>query len=202
VSSLRVALTFDAEHPSRERCPAGNIDRILDALQAAAVRATFFVQGRWATAYPESARRIAAGGHLIGNHSNFHAPMPVLSDAGIVVDIRGAAPRINEVTGADPKPWLRCPFGRGQEDPRVVAAANSLGYRMAGWDVDGRDWDEERTPASLESDVVQGVVRHGDGVVVLLHSWPEPTLLALPPIIESLREQGFGFAKIDEVADG
>jgi peptidoglycan/xylan/chitin deacetylase (PgdA/CDA1 family) len=202
VSDRRAALTFDAEHPSRRNCPPGNVDRILDALATSTVRATFFVQGRWATAYPDTARRIASGGHLIGNHSNHHAPMTLLSDDGIVEDLRGAEERIRSVTGVDPRPWLRCPFGRGQEDHRVVAAAGALGYRMAGWDVDGRDWDEDRTAVAVQDDVVRGVLRHGDGAVVLLHSWPEPTLHALPRIIQSLGAEGFGFVTFDEVADG
>jgi len=49
--AFRVALTFDAEHPDRPARP-GNDERLLDALAAAGVRATFFVQGRWAEAYP------------------------------------------------------------------------------------------------------------------------------------------------------
>jgi len=202
VSSRRAALTFDAEHPSRSHCAPATIDGILDVLDSSAVRATFFVQGRWATAYPDVARRIASNGHRIGNHSNHHAPMTLLPDEGIAEDIRGAEERIRAVAGADPRPWFRCPFGRGQDDPRVIAAASSLGYRMAGWDVDGRDWDEGRTPSSLQDDVVREVVRHGDGAVVLLHSWPEPTRQALPHTIEALRAEGFEFVTFDEVADG
>ncbi len=41
------------------------------------------MQGRWATANPALARRIADDGHLIGNHSQSHAPMDMLTDAGI-----------------------------------------------------------------------------------------------------------------------
>jgi peptidoglycan/xylan/chitin deacetylase (PgdA/CDA1 family) len=201
MSRLRAALTFDAEHPSRANCPPATTDRILDVLEALDARATFFVQGRWATAYPETARRIAAG-HLVGNHSNHHAPMSLLSDAGIAEDIREAERRIRDVTGVDPRPWLRCPFGRGQDDARVVAAASSAGYRMAGWDVDGRDWDEERTGDSIAKDVIGGVSDHGDGAVVLLHSWPGPTPEALPHILEALRQRAFGFVTFDEVADG
>jgi len=201
VSRRRVALTFDAEHPSRSNCPPANIDGILDALDSSAVRAAFFVQGRWATAYPDVARRIASG-HRIGNHSNHHAPMTRLTDEGIAEDIREAEERIRSVTGADPRPWFRCPFGLGQDDPRVISAASSLGYRMARWDVDGRDWDEGRTAGSLGDDVIRDVVKHGDGAVVLLHSWPEPTRQALPHIIEALRGEGFGFVTFDEVADG
>ena len=52
-------LTFDAEHPGQSLCPPGNAELILDILAQTGTRATFFVQGRWATAYPSVARRIA-----------------------------------------------------------------------------------------------------------------------------------------------
>ena len=56
VPPFRVALTFDAEHPDRPSAP-GVQERLLDSLRRLEVRATFFVQGRWAEAYPLTARR-------------------------------------------------------------------------------------------------------------------------------------------------
>jgi peptidoglycan/xylan/chitin deacetylase (PgdA/CDA1 family) len=49
---VRVALTFDTEFPGRPT-EAGVGDRLLAALGA--VRATFFLQGRWVRANPELA---------------------------------------------------------------------------------------------------------------------------------------------------
>jgi peptidoglycan/xylan/chitin deacetylase (PgdA/CDA1 family) len=202
MSRLRAALTFDAEHPSRELCPPGNEDRILDALAGAGARATFFLQGRWATAHPDAARRIARDGHLVGNHSNHHAPMPLLTDEGIEADVRGSEERIRAVTGADPRPWFRCPFGLGADDPRVVAGLAALGYRNVGWNVTASDWEGDRTGPDIERDVVAGVRSHGDGAIVLLHSWPGPTSEALPGLVASLLEGGFELVAVDEVADG
>jgi len=197
----RVALTFDAEHPSRSHCPPGAVERILDALRTAGTRGSFFVQGRWATAYPAIAHRIATDGHLVGNHSNFHAPLDLLSPEGLVEDIRAAEVRITEATGVDPRPWFRCPFGRGQHDPDVVAAVERLGYRLVGWDVGAADWEDGRDAAAVEDDVVDGVVEHGDGAVVVLHTWPGATADAVPGILRTLQEQGFGFVGVDEVLD-
>ena len=56
---MRVALTFDAEHPDRPHRP-GVQEGILDVLRDRSVRATFFLQGRWVEAFPETARRVAA----------------------------------------------------------------------------------------------------------------------------------------------
>ena len=199
MSSPRIALTFDTEHWSHPSSPDVQ-DRILDVLAGAGVRATFFVQGRWATAYPACARRIASEGHLVGNHSHHHAPMSALTDAGIARDLREAEEAISEHAGADPRPWFRCPFGDGHDDPRVLAAIERAGYRNHHWDVEPDDWHPERTSIDLERLVVEGALEHGDGAVVLLHSWPLATIAALPAIVGGLRAGGATLAGLDEVA--
>ena len=45
---MRVALTIDTEHPDHP-CRAGNPAAIADTLHAAGARASFFLQGRWAS---------------------------------------------------------------------------------------------------------------------------------------------------------
>ena len=198
MSSPRIALTFDTEHWSHPSTPDVQ-ERILDVLDGEGVQATFFVQGRWATAYPECARRIAAVGHLVGNHSHHHAPMTLLTDAGIEQDLHQAEDAIRAHAGADPRPWFRCPFGAGHDDPRVLAAVGRAGYRNNHWDVEPDDWRPERTPGDLERLVVDGALAHGDGAVVLLHSWPPATIAALPAILRRLRAGGARLVRLDEV---
>lgn len=198
---LRVALTFDAEHPSRRRCPPGIADKIVAELDRLAVRATFFIQGRWATAYPELALKIARAGHRIGNHSHFHAPVPALSDDGLRRDLETAEAAIRRISGVDPRPWFRCPFGAGHDDARLLAALATLGYRNVHWDIDGKDWAEDQTAGAVESTIVDGVLAHGDGAVVLMHTWPEPALTALPSIITRLRAGGASLVTVDAVIE-
>jgi len=202
VSDVRVALTFDAEHPDRSQCPPGNQDAILDVLGTAELRATFFLQGRWVTAYPATARRVAEQGHLIGSHSDYHARLPLFSDDGLRADVAGAERTIRDVSGVDPRPWFRCPFGEGHDDPRVLSLLGDLGYRNVHWDVDGEDWEDDRTAGAVERAIVEGTLRAGGDVVVLLHTWPAPTLEALPAIVRDLREAGASFVTVDEVMDG
>ena len=197
--SPRIALTFDTEHWSHPSTPDVQ-ERILDVLDEAGVRATFFLQGRWATAYPGCARRIADAGHLVGNHSHHHAPMDILTDAGIERDVRAAERAIREVAGVDPRPWFRCPFGYGHDDARVLAALDRAGYRDHHWDVEPDDWRPERTPGDVERLVIDGALAHGDGAVVLLHSWPPATIAALPAILARLVGAGARLVRLDEVA--
>lgn len=185
---MRVALTFDTEHPGRP-CPPGVTKSILVALDGAGVRATFFLQGRWVRAHPELARLVAEAGHAIGNHSHYHAPMDALTDEWLRRDVREAENTIQAVVGVDPRPWFRCPFGSGMEDPRVLGLLEELGYVHVGWNVDPRDWEEGRTVEELSTRVVEGVAEHEEAIV-LMHGWPGVTAEALPQLIDSLREAG------------
>jgi peptidoglycan/xylan/chitin deacetylase (PgdA/CDA1 family) len=194
--TTRVALTFDAEHPDRPDCAPGVADAMVDALHDRGVRATFFLQGRWVEAYPQTARRILQAGHLIGNHSYYHARMPLLSETGLVADVSAAEHVIREL-GADPRPWFRYPWGEGWSDPALSAALTRMGYRHVGWDVVPRDW--ERSHDEIETAVVGGVLNGHDERVVILHAWPEQTLRALPRIIGRLEDGDTTFVAIDEI---
>jgi peptidoglycan/xylan/chitin deacetylase (PgdA/CDA1 family) len=198
-SPFRVALTFDAEHPDRPARP-GNDERLLDALAAAGVRATFFVQGRWAEACPATARRIATDGHLVGSHTFYHARLPLLSADGLATDMRDAEAAILEHVGVDPRPWFRCPFGAGALDDGLLAGVAALGYgRHAGWHVDTEDWTPGRTADTLTRIVVDGTTRNGDETIVLMHSWPDPTPVAVPEIVRRLADAGATFVTIADL---
>ena len=200
MSHLRVALTFDTEHPDRPALP-GTTEALIALLARRGVRATFFVQGRWAETYPETVTSIMAGGHLIGSHSHYHARMPLLTDAGLAEDLADAAAAIEANGGSDPRPWFRCPFGAGADDPRVMDAVATAGYRHVGWHVSVEDWEPTKSATAIERGIVDGVLAHGDEAVVLLHAWPTATLEALEPIVTRLTRAGAQFVRIDELAD-
>jgi peptidoglycan-N-acetylglucosamine deacetylase len=193
---MQVAFTFDTEFPGRPSA-AGVEDRLLEALADRGVTGTFFLQGRWVRANPEQARRIAAAGHRLGNHSNFHAPLNGLDDRMLRYDIRRAEETIRDTTGVDPRPWFRCPFGAGMDDERVLGAIDELGYRHVGWDVDPEDWSEEHGAAEVERLVLGGVRGRDQDTIVLLHGWPEATAEALPRILSALVADGVELVSVD-----
>ena len=197
--AFRVALTFDAEHPDRPH-RIGGTERVLDRLDASSVPATFFIQGRWAEAFPELARSVADRGHLIGNHSFYHARMPLLSATGLGSDVRAAERAIVAATGVNPRPWFRCPFGAGTDDPIVRAGLARLGYREIGWDVEGFDWHSGRRGRGMAREMVTATVAHGDGAVVLLHPWTTATEHGLEPLIDGLRGARATFGRLDALA--
>jgi peptidoglycan-N-acetylglucosamine deacetylase len=197
---MRAALTFDTEFPGRPTV-AGVEDRVLAALADAGATATFFLQGRWVRANPEHAQRIAAAGHLIANHSNYHAPMDGLRDDAFRHDVAKAEATIRETTGVDPKPWFRCPFGAGMEDARVLGLLEQLGYVHAGWDVDPEDWNEHHDADAVEERVLEGVRARGADTIVLLHGWPEATGKALPRVLAGLIEDGAELVTVDHLSE-
>ena len=194
---MRVALTFDTEFPGRPTV-AGVEDRLLASLAAADIRATFFLQGRWVRANPDQARRIADAGHLVANHSNFHAPMDGFDDELLRRDVRKAEETIREIVGVDPKPWFRCPFGAGMEEERVLGALAEVGYRHVGWDVDPEDWNEAHDAEDVARFVLDGVRARKEDTIVLLHGWPAATAEALPWILDGLGDE---FVTVDALIE-
>ena len=197
-AGFRVALTFDAEHPDRPH-RAGVAEAILDVLAGRSVTSTWFLQGRWVESQPEVARRVAIDGHLVGNHSFYHARLPLLTDAGIASDVQAAERVIRDVVGVDPRPWFRCPFGAGSEDERVLGILDELGYRHIGQNVVLEDWEPHRTGQALIADALRAAPAAGDPAVILFHAWPSGTLDALPGLIDGLRAMGGRFCRIDEL---
>ena len=196
--AFRAALTFDAEHPDRASTP-GVQERLLDILDTLGVKATFFIQGRWAEAYPDTAARIAKAGHLVGNHSHYHARMPQLNRKGLAWDIQTAEDNIVAITGVDPKPWFRNPFGEGSDDPRVLKAIDRAGYVHVGWSVEAFDWEPDPPLRELVDTIVDGLVSAGDESVALLHTWPLRVEKALPRIVRQARDAGATFVRVDQL---
>jgi peptidoglycan/xylan/chitin deacetylase (PgdA/CDA1 family) len=195
---FRVALTFDAEHPDRAST-YGAQERVLDVLDRLDVKATFFVQGRWAEAYPETAARIAKAGHLVGNHSHYHARLPQLNSPGLAWDIKTAEENIVAITGVNPKPWFRNPFGAGSDDPRVLKQIERAGYVHVGWSVEAFDWEPDPPVRELVDTIVEGLLTARDESVALLHTWPKRVEKALPEIIKRMRDAGAELVRVDQL---
>ena len=125
--------------------------------------------------------------------------MPLLTEAGFEEDVQEAERVIRETTGADPRPWLRFPFGDGADERAILARLPSLGYRHIGWHVEVYDWEPDRTADEIVERVAAGVTDHGDGTIVLLHTWPDPVAPALTGIVDELGRRGARFVGIDEL---
>jgi peptidoglycan-N-acetylglucosamine deacetylase len=197
---LRVALTVDTEFGQGGHEGARHLDTILSCLSDSDVRATFFVQGRWALAHPSLLKRIRADGHLIGNHSYLHLPLAFVPSALVKADVLRSERAIVEVSGCSPRPWFRCPYGSGGESPRIQRALQQVGYAHVGWTSDSGDYRRGSSAGGVFERVMGACEEARDGVtVVLLHSWPEATAGALPLIVSALKERSATFVGVDEI---
>jgi peptidoglycan/xylan/chitin deacetylase (PgdA/CDA1 family) len=77
----------------------------------------------------------------------------------------------------------------------------TAGYRNVHWHVELEDWEPWRTGPAIAADGIAGATAHGDGAVVLLHTWPGGTGDAIAAMIGGLAEAGATFVRIDELGD-
>jgi peptidoglycan/xylan/chitin deacetylase (PgdA/CDA1 family) len=192
-----VALTFDAG------ADVGFAAQILDVLDGTGVRATFGVTGRWAQANPDLVRRIAVGGHLVMNHTFEHRSLtgvsarPALVSAGErTADLERADDVIRSLTGRTTRPWFRPPYG--DYDTSVNATVGSLGYRYnVLWTVDSLGWQG----ASAAAVTARCLDRAVPGAIFLFHvGSASQDAVALPGIIAGLRQRGYEFGTVADVA--
>ncbi|MFO1293481.1 MAG: polysaccharide deacetylase family protein [Rubrivivax sp.] len=179
----QVALTFD-DGPDPEVTP-----RVLDLLDAAGARATFFVIGERARAAPALTRAIVARGHALANHSAVHRHhFALLGPAGLAREIGRAQRILAELAGVRAH-CFRAPAGL--RNPLLDPVLHRLNLHLVSWTrrgFDARDGAAERVRARL----VHGLAA---GDILLLHDGhaartPEgvPVVLAvLPPLLAALR---------------
>jgi peptidoglycan-N-acetylglucosamine deacetylase len=191
----RVYLSFD-DGPNPEATPA-----ILDTLAGAGVPATFFQVGRHAARFPELARRVAAAGHAIGNHTYSHVKLHRLGPARIAAEVADAHAAIVDATGTAPI-LFRAPHG--YRNPFVFRVARSYGYRVMGWTFGV--WDTDRPGAGEIRRRMRAKL--GAGAILLLHDGDgydplgdrRQTAEALPGIIRDVRAAGYEFRSLVELA--
>lgn len=188
----KVALTFD-DGPENVWTP-----KILEILKEKHVKATFFVIGKQAQAYPDMLRKIDAEGHIIGNHTMDHADLTKLNAPAVTKEIAECAAVINNIIGKTPK-LVRPPFGFHNEivDTVIYSRKNMIIL----WSLDTDDWQ------GLDSATVQDRVlpKMKNGFIVLQHDGVNPhlggSLEALSVMIEKLEKQGYTFVTIPELLE-
>ena len=189
-----VALTFDAG------ANADGVASILAKLHQNGITGTFFLTGDFVHEFPDAARRIAAD-QRVGNHSVDHPHFTQLSTAQIAAELSGARSAIQTVTGADPRPLFRFPFG--DRDARTIAAVNADGYVPVRWTVDTLGWEGTSAGISAQTvfDRTLGALQPGE--IVLMHCGSNPTdhstldADALNRIIHAVKDRGYGFVTLD-----
>jgi peptidoglycan/xylan/chitin deacetylase (PgdA/CDA1 family) len=181
-----VALTFD-DGPDPEITP-----RVLDLLDAAGMKASFFLIGERAARHPRLAREIVDRGHAVENHSHRHAACFAFYGIGKALrDIDQAQHAIADAAGSAPL-YFRAPFGI--RSPLLEPALAGVGLRYVSWTRRGLDTVDRNANKVLDR-LARGlaagdVLLLHDGVVSRATSGETTVLPALRVLLGRLAERG------------
>jgi len=188
-----VAITFD-DGPHPRGTPL-----VLERLDRAGVRATFFLVGEQVERRPGLAREIVTAGHEVAVHCHRHRNLMRLAPRAVRDDLDRAEAAITDATGADPCRY-RPPYG-SLTLPALLEARRRR-WEIVLWRRDGHDWEAGTTPQRIAARLL-GAARGGD--VLLLHdadfysapgSW-QRTVDALEVILERLTAMGLRVASLE-----
>lgn len=191
-----VALTFD-DGPNEPYT-----SQLLDVLDKYQVKATFFIVGKNVETYPETAKRIVAEGHIVGNHSYSHSANHALTEFG-VKDMKVAQAVIFDVTGVLPDLY-RPPHGK--HTPWELWSVRKSKLLPTNWSVSTSEL-KGLPPAIMANRIVSQAKA---GSIILLHDGygtqhnitkadKTVTIQAMPLIIEQLQAKGFRFVTVPEI---
>ena len=186
-----LVLTFD-DGPWPTTTP-----KVLDILKRECVRATFFLLGRNAEAYPQIARRARAEGHSLGHHSYAH---PLLNR----MPLDKAEAEINRGIAADEfavygerrtepaTPFFR--FPGFASSPALLERVAARGLVVFGADVWASDW-LPMTPAH-ELDLILARIAKIDRGIVLFHDTKAQTAQMLATFLREIKRRGYSIVHV------
>lgn len=182
-----VLFTFD-DGPSRFTTPL-----LLDRLDAAGVRAVFFITASNMRGdnlaqrrQQKIARESVARGHVLASHGTFHMQLPLLSDKRALSEVMQAEAIFERVLGV--RPWLIRPPG-GAHSERIDRLLAERGYTTVLWNLGAGDFQvrsaedvHETWRAVLERREAQGE----RGGIILLHDTYAWSVDAFQLIVDDL----------------
>ncbi len=181
-----VALTFD-DGPDPAVTP-----QVLDLLDAAGARASFFCVGEQLRRHPDLARDIVRRGHQIENHTDTHPHLfAAMGWRRMAAQVAGGQQAVNAITGRAPR-FFRAVAGL--RNPWLDPILARQGLQLAAWTRRGYDTRQSNADAVLAR-LTRGLAA---GDVLLLHDGHaartasgQPVVLAvLPRLLDALRAQG------------
>jgi peptidoglycan/xylan/chitin deacetylase (PgdA/CDA1 family) len=167
--------------------PGTSTRAVMDLLERAGARGTFFMVGSEVQRNPAIAREVVSRGHEVGSHSMHHLDHGQVDAGEAVADMVAGAEAITGVLGFEPRLY-RAPYGRFV--PGTVAEAERRGWTCVHWSALGNDWEEDATGRSVADRILPGLE---PGAIVLLHDSrrakpmnPEPVVGATAFLLDEL----------------
>lgn len=179
----RIAITFD-DGPNPVYTP-----QLLDGLKKRGARASFFVMGKQAEAYPELVRRMQEEGHLIGNHTYSHIQLGKNNRERFKEELVKTNALLLEITGEEVE-FVRPPYGSWDK-----SLETELTMLPVLWTIDPMDWC-----SSNVSGIVKKVTSKAkENSVILMHDEYSSSVTAALEIVDILQKQGYEFVTVDEL---
>ena len=182
-----VVLTFD-DGPIPPSTP-----KVLDALAAECVKATFFVVGEMARAHPALLRRELDEGHTIGTHTEHHPYLNRLPADAATREISGGIASVDKVLGGPfAAPFFRFPYLETKAAQDTLAL--KLGLSVWATDIHASDWNR-LAPERVAGLALERLERNRKGIL-MLHDIHERTALALPLLLKELKARGYSVVHV------
>ncbi|MCX7717460.1 MAG: polysaccharide deacetylase family protein [Candidatus Sumerlaeaceae bacterium] len=182
-----VALTFDdGPHPEYTQ-------KFIELLQSKNAKATFFLIGKQASAFPDLVKQLADAGFEVANHSWSHPQLTRISPEKAREELSKTSQAIADACGAEVT-LLRPPYG--STNAKVQALTGELGLRIINWSIDTNDWRSNTTADSMTSEILKNV---RDGSIILMHDRHEKSLKTTERVIDKLRAEGYEFVTVSEL---
>ena len=165
-------------------------NRVIETLAAECVKATFFMVGRQARAFPDMVRRVYNEGHTVASHSQNHPLIFTrLPMAGAENEIEQGRASVAAALGDERAlaPFFRFPgLGRSNAIEEYLAAQGIMTWSA---DFLADDW-RHITAQQVLTRALDRLDRKGKGVL-LLHDIQPRTALALPVLLKALKARGY-----------
>ena len=186
-----IYLTFDCGYEN------GYTEQILDALKKHNAPAAFFVVGHMIESAPDIVCRMAAEGHVVGNHTFHHPDMSSISQqAAFQEELDSLAELYEETTGQPLSHFYRPPQGKYSEEN--LKQAQALGYKTIFWSLAYVDWNTDAQPTA-EQAYAKLLPRIHDGAIVLLHSTSRTNAEILDDLLTKWEDLGYSFKSLEEL---
>ncbi len=187
----KIYLTFDAGYEN------GCTAKILDILKKHDVKAAFFLVGNYIQQNGDLVRRMAAEGHMVGNHTMHHPDMSKISDfSAFRKELEDLEKLYEDTTGEKMQKFYRPP--QGIYSQTNLEMAQKLGYKTVFWSLAYVDWNNDKQPTE-EYAFSKLLPRTHNGAVVLLHSTSETNAAILDKLLTNWEQQGYTFGTVEEL---
>ncbi len=192
-----VVLTFD-DGPMQ-----GRTERVLAALDKECTKASFFIVGQMAKAYPETLRKTAAAGHTIAYHTMTHPlgmvkwPLEKAQD-----NIRGGWQTVDQILYGKAGDHPATPFFRypGLFNSRAINEwFNGLDMGVYAIDAAGNDWLKGYITMADGPNVMNRALSELEarqGGILLLHDIKDSSSSIVVPLLRELKARGFKIVHI------